>query len=236
MLDGLYLAVLLVVAVVIILLPFRKQSIVAWVQRSGTRVPLRCTQATTALLVGFIIFVIVLYGQWGGWVSWQHHQVKQVKSKQMQAILKQFKSTEVLIEKLKQKLDDTPGSAKGWYLLGRLYVSQNDWRAAHDSFQKAIKLAPSQERYRTNDVYVEWMINQRQFNAEIRKNLQSLLQKNPKQPDVLALLAMDAYQQNDYQQAIRYWQALLALAPADSESAKALRRAIARAQRKTALP
>ena len=232
MYEGLYLAALLVAAVVIILLALRQKSIVARVARSGTRVPLRATLATTALLIGFIIFVVVLYGQWGGWFAWQHDQIKQAKAEQVQAILRQFKSPEVLIEKLKQKLDDTPQSARGWYLLGRLYASQNDWRAAHDAFQQAIQREPSNEHYLMNDIYAKWMINQQQFNPEIRKNLQTLIQQNPKQPDALALLAMDAYQQKNYQQATAYWQELLVLAPSDSEAAGALRKAIAKAQRK----
>lgn len=215
MIDVFYLALLLVVAVVFILFAVKTKDLLAVV---------------LPLLFGF--FVVALYGEWGGWYSWQHYQDKQAKSKQVQAILKQFKTPDVLIQKLKQKLDETPESARGWYLLGRLYASQNDWHAAHDSFQKAIRLRPHHERYIINDIYAQWMSNQRQFNSEIRRNLQSLLHSKPKQPDALALFAMDAYQQKNYRQAIASWQVLLSLAPSDSEASGALRKAIARAQRK----
>lgn len=215
MIDWLYLALLLVVAVVIIFFALRKKSLLVVV-----------------LSFLFCIFVVLLYWQWGGWLSWQRYQDKQVKNEQVQDILKQFKTPNVLIQKLKQKLNERPGSARGWYLLGRLYASQNDWHAAHDSFLKAIALAPNHERYLMNDIYAQWMINNKLFNKEIRKNLRSLLRQNPKQPDALAMLAMDAYQQKNYKLAITYWQELLVLAPADSEAASALRKAIAKAQRR----
>ncbi len=77
-----------------------------------------------------------------------------------------------------------------------------------------------------------WQINHQHFNAEIRHKLQALLRQDPKQPDALAWLAVDAYQQKHYSQAISYWQALLRLTPRDSEAAKALKIAILRAKSK----
>ena len=59
-----------------------------------------------------------------------------------------------------------------------------------------------------------------------------MLLKNPKQPDALAMLAMDAYQEKHYQIAINYWQQLLIITPPNSDAAKALRKAIAKAQAK----
>ncbi len=214
MLDVVYLAVLLVLAVLIIVRALNKKDVLVVV-----------------LPLALGSFVIIFYAQWGGWSLWHHEQDKKAKSEQVQAILKQFKTPDVLIDKLKKKLHETPESARGWYLLGRLYASQHDWSAAHGAFQQAIELNPNQESYLTNDIYAQWMNHQQKFNPEIRKNLLSLLQKNSKQPDALAMLAMDAYQQKNYQQAIGYWQVLLTLVPANSEESGALRKAIAKAQR-----
>ena len=214
MLDGCYLALLLVVAVFILFFAIKKKDLLAWV-----------------LPLVFSLLVVLLYGQWGGWFSWQQYQQQQAKKKQLQAILTQFKTPQSLIHKLETTLKQAPNHAHGWYLLGKLYANQGDWKKAHEVFQKAIQLAPSDERYSTNDIYAQWMMNQRHFNADIRTNLKALLKKNPKQPDALALLAMDAYQQKHYQQAITTWQVLLTLAPSESEAAGALRKAIAQAQR-----
>ena len=187
------------------------------------------------LSIGLISFVIFSYRQWGGWDSWTHFQDKQARVQKAEEVIKQFKNPQELIEKLKSKLDQTPASARGWYLLGRLYSSQRDWHAAKDSFAIASRLKPENERYRVNYIDALWKLNQQQFTVEIRKKLRHLLHKNPKQPDALAMLAMDAYQQQHYRAAIRYWQKLLKLTSPDSEASKALRKAIAKAQAKSEL-
>lgn len=45
------------------------------------------------------------------------------------------------------------------------------------------------------------------------------------------MLAMHAYLSHDYEAAINYWQRLLQLAPAQSEEALAIRKAIAKAEK-----
>ena len=57
-----------------------------------------------------------------------------------------------------------------------------------------------------------------------------MLQRNPNQPDAIAMLATDAFEQDDFQQAIDYWQHLLDLIPPQSDEAKAIRRAINKAR------
>lgn len=44
------------------------------------------------------------------------------------------------------------------------------------------------------------------------------------------MLAMDAFVSHAYEDAIRYWQRLLKLAPEQSEEAQAIRKAIAKAE------
>jgi cytochrome c-type biogenesis protein CcmH/NrfG len=43
------------------------------------------------------------------------------------------------------------------------------------------------------------------------------------------MLAMDAYQQHEYQKAIDYWSSLLILLPQNSSESKAIRKAISKA-------
>lgn len=216
--DGLYLAIPVVGALLILLYPFhqQKKQAVTWV-----------------LSVMLVLAVVTLYHQWGGWQAWQDFQEQQVKAKLAKQLMKQYKTPTALIDSLRQKVLQHPNSAKGWYLLGRLYASQNEWHSAHQCFMKALRLQPEDEQYVVNDSYARWQLNQQRFNKNIRRALHRLLLKNPQQPDALALLAMDAYQQKHYRQAILYWQSLLRMTPPESEAALAIRKAIARAQKKS---
>jgi cytochrome c-type biogenesis protein CcmH len=183
----------------------------------------------------FIIFVIMAYRQWGAWPALQAYAYEQTKREEAKKLLATIKSPNELAEKLKAKLDNTPASARGWYLLGRVYASQKQWFLARDAFAKSHQLNPADEPASVNYAESLWQLNKQQTNEQIRALFQQLLTNNPYQPDALAMLAMDAYERHDYHQAEQYWQHLLTLAPPQSKEAKALRKAIVKAQEQAAI-
>ena len=193
--------------------------------------PLRRNFVACILLVP-IIFVLVSTGYfcWGSFPQWQKYIHQNNSQALAQQMLKSIKSPQELIDKLKSKLDDRPESAKGWYLLGRLYTSQNENQKASQAFAKAYHLKPQEEQFAVNYAHSLWEMNKQQFNPEIIDIFDSLLKNNPKQPDALAMLAMNAFLSHAYEDAIDYWQRLLNLAPEKSEEALAIRKAIAKAQ------
>lgn len=215
MFDFALLLSLLLMGTLIFLLPFKRQS---WLFQGFL----------SLFMIGFVWFA---YEQWGGWHAFNKYQNKQMRIQAAQELLKQYKTPDVLIQQLKKKISQQPQRARGWYLLGRLYASQGNWDSAHDAFATALRLKPQSERYKVNDINALWNANDQQFDDAIRQRLQQLITSNSKQPDALAMLAMDAYQQQHFEQAIQYWQLLLTMTPGDSEVAQALRQAIAKAER-----
>lgn len=189
-------------------------------------------QPVLSILLTLAIFIATstAYYFWGGFLQWQNY-INASKSQALaQQILRSIKSPQELIDKLRAQLDDSPKSAKGWYLLGRLYTSQNRPEEAYTAFAKAYGFKPQDEAFAVNYAYSLWQKNNQQFNSELIAIFKDLLLKNPKQPDALAMLAMHAYLNHNYEKAIHYWQRLLLLAPAQSEEALAIRKAIAKAQ------
>lgn len=182
------------------------------------------------LLPVFAVSAFLMYGYFGSWHQWNHYLQTQKKQQQIQALLAKMKSPEKLITKLKAQLDNHPSSARGWYLLGRLYVSQNRWQPARDAFAQSLQLQPD-EATAVNYALSLWQLNQRRINADIRNRLQEIIQNNPDQPDALAMLAMDAYEHKQYSPALTYWRRLLKSAPENSEEAQALKQAIAQAEK-----
>ncbi|CAM2976328.1 tetratricopeptide repeat protein [Legionella worsleiensis] len=179
-----------------------------------------------------VIFIASATGYyfWGNFAPWQEFIHQNESRERAQHVLKSIKSPQELIDKLKVRLDEDPESAKGWYLLGRLYTSQNEAKNASQAFAKAHLLAPEDEQYTVNYAHSLWLLNNQQFSKEIIDLFTQLLNKNPNQPDALAMLAMNAYMSHDYETAITYWQRLLVMAPEQSEESQAIRKAIAKAQ------
>lgn len=167
------------------------------------------------------------YWQWGAWPVWHNYQLAKEKNFQAKQLLATIKSPGELIERLKARLATDPTSARGWFYLGRLYMNQNQWNNAVSALNKSYQLDSSPPDVAIN--YVESLLYQHQgkFTSQSRKILNEVLKNNPQQPDALALLATDAYQNKQFNKAKEYWTRLLALVPPHSKEAKALHRALA---------
>ncbi|MCE3044816.1 tetratricopeptide repeat protein [Legionella sp. 16cNR16C] len=195
---------------------------------------LRPFKKTIGLISPLIIILVSLaYWQWGGWFEWQEFVSKERNQQQIKQVLSTIKNTDELIEKLKARLDDSPASARGWYLLGRLYASQSQWAEANKAFQKAYQLQPNDEKTIVNYAQSQLQLNDGKFNDAVKTLCLKLLKINPEQPDALSMLAMDAYLNQDYSSAIAYWQRLLALVPPKSRDAIMIQKAISKAISKT---
>ena len=195
--------------------------------------PLRPFQMSYVLWVLVLVILVGIgYWSWGAWPSWTQNSQNQAKKQHAQALLNTVRNPEELIDKLKATLNKQPNSARGWYLLGRLYASQNRWESARDAFASAHQCQPDDEQISVNYAHSLWQLHHQAFDKQSRGLLKQVLKKNPDQPDALGMLAMDAYARHDYQQAIDYWQRVLTVAPPQSEDADAIRKAIADAQKK----
>lgn len=138
--------------------------------------------------------------------------------------------TQGIINKLKQQLTHHPEDAQGWYLLGRIYFHHNQFNAAKLSFEKASQLAPNRQ-----DIMIE-LVEASYLSADNKtaSRLHQALQQMPQDPTLLNISALMLYQQKKYQQAITIWQNLLLQIPANSDTEKMLKEAIARAEKKLA--
>lgn len=179
-----------------------------------------------------LVLLMVAYFMWGDYFGLQAHQLKHKKAQEVQMMLQSPERTSALIQTMTRRLDKTPKSAEGWYLVGKLYLSQKKYHEARDAFALAYQLNSSHIQIGLYYAECLWELNHQRFNIKSRRILHHVLKLNPNQPDALAMLAMDAYSMHHYDQAITYWERLLVLVPEGSEEAKAIQRAIVRAGKK----
>ena len=192
--------------------------------------PLRQSRKFCLRLIPAVIsLVVIAYWHWGAWRELADYQQQQMQQQRAEALLKSMNGPQGIIKALQAKLAKTPDSAKGWFLLGRLYVSQQQWPQAFAAFKKAHRLQKDNDTITVHYAQSLWELNQQRFNPHVRDLLKTVLQHNSEQPDALAMLAMDAFQRKNYQSAIDYWQRLLKQVPPQSEQALAIRKAIAKA-------
>jgi cytochrome c-type biogenesis protein CcmH len=183
-----------------------------------------------AVIILFVVGASAGYWQWGAWQAFAAYHRDQLVQSNARAILKSFKSPQAIIDKLQSHLSTHPESARGWYLLGRLNANQGKWQPAFDAFSHAYTLEPNKIDIAVNYAQSLWQLHHQQFTPKIRKLFKLILKQDPNQPDALSMLAIDAYQQHAYQQAIDLWRRLLPLTPPGTAESDTVRQAIAKAQ------
>lgn len=194
--------------------------------------PSNATAIGTVILLCTLLplFSVLLYLKWGAsdklnlWIAGQSNQ------KIINKELAKFHDPQELIARMAKLLQEKPDSARGWYLLGRLYMSQNEFNQAADAFAKASSLQPNQPMIKLQYLESLFLINGK-LTVAANGALQQIHQQMPNNPDVINLLALDAYNKHAYAKAINYWEQLVGQFSPTSNEGKTLLAAIAQAQK-----
>src|SRR6202044_2687522 len=114
-----------------------------------------------------------------------------------------------------------PQSAEGWYLLGKLYLSNRNYGQAESSLNKAYQLGPDHAEYLLALAKANFLNHEGHLNSSLETALKTQLKSIAQPIDALNLLAANAYQRKDYRQAIKLWRQALTLTPPDSPDSRA---------------
>lgn len=82
----------------------------------------------------------IAYLNWGGYFALSDYQLKQARLREVNQILASPEKTRALIHRMISELDDSPQSAPGWVLIGKLYLVLHQEQEAKRAFEKAAQL------------------------------------------------------------------------------------------------
>lgn len=188
----------------------------------------RGAKRTLIIIMGLIpLAALVSYLYWG---HSQQLAAKYVQQQQANALRQQLGSPAQVIARLKQHLQAEPNSAQGWFLLGKLYFSQQQFAEAAEAYAQLNQLQPNNPEFLVQYAQALYFSNQHRLSPKIKTLLQHVLRLQANHPLAINLLAIDAYRQAHYQQAIHYWQQLLVQYPPNSDDYQAIATAIDNAQ------
>lgn len=137
---------------------------------------------------------------------------------------------EANVNKLAQRLQQTPNDAEGWLMLGRSYMILARYADAADAYGRAIALNEKDAGAWADYAEALAMANDRRLAGKPTEALARALQLEPQNQKALDLAGSAAYQAGDYQKAIEYWQKLLKVLPAGSEELRTISEQIAKAK------
>ncbi|BCQ40870.1 c-type cytochrome biogenesis protein CcmI [Erwinia rhapontici] len=192
-----------------------------------------------ALLPGVVILLLVslgFYVKTGGLqqvLAWQ-----QVKSElpALRAQVMDPQARPLSMEQLarlalgvRSELQRTPDDVENWKMLGRLGMVLNNASMASQAFRHALQLAPTDIDVRLSYAEVQTRSNDPQDNREALMMLEAMAVQYPTNEQVLGLLAFNAYNQQDYAQAVTTWQKMLSLLPENDGRRVMIQRSIQQA-------
>lgn len=151
-------------------------------------------------------------------------------------LTREFAQPPVSLADMTQRLERAaaaqPDSAEGLYFLGRAYMAQDRSADAAKVFERAVALAGRQPELLGQWAQAQYFANNKQWSPQLQVLTDEALKLDPKEVTSLGLLGIAAFEGQRYQEAIDYWNRLLALLPEKDNSRAALQGGIDRAAEK----
>ena len=131
---------------------------------------------------------------------------------------------------LRSALQSEPNNRNDWAMLGRLGMVLNNANLASQAFEHALQLAPNNLELKQDYAEVLTRSSDQQDNRQAGLILRDLLKDDHNNIRTLSLLAFNAFEQQQYDQAISAWQTMLTLLPVDDQRRTMIARSIEQAK------
>jgi cytochrome c-type biogenesis protein CcmH len=141
-----------------------------------------------------------------------------------------------MADKLAERMKGTPEDAEGWAMLGRSYSVLGRHPEALVAYEKAVKLRKDDPNLLADYADSLAVKNGRKLAGEPMKWVEAALKIDPNTPKALALAGTHAFDLKDYAAAVKYWEQLVAVAPADSNFVQQVQSGLAEARQLAGLP
>ena len=103
---------------------------------------------------------------------------------------------------LGNRVRQRPGDAGSWFLLGRIYLTGQDYEAAAAAFERAHALTGEDANVDLHWLQARYMAAGARLDEGAVALAERILAQTPNQPTVLELLGLEAFRRGDYQEAV----------------------------------
>ena len=142
-----------------------------------------------------------------------------------------FKQQE-LFSAIEKRAAQRPDNIYYWILLAKRAVQQNDLSSAQYHYAQAIKASPEDSYLLGQYAEITFMLADSQFTDEVNRAIDKAFAIDSSNPTVLGLKGIQAFETEQWQLAITYWQEASRQMKQGSPTATALKAGIARAQKR----
>lgn len=194
------------------------------------------------ILPSTIIFIVITYGLYFKFGNIDKIEKWQEVSARLPELSKQLMNPEGvslsdsemtnLTLALRTKLHNEPKDAMGWFLLGRIGMSNRDIDTSVGAMKKAYALEPTNVDIKLGYAQALMLSGDDAKADQAKKMLKQVLRSDSTNLRALSLLAFSSFERQDYQGAVSAWKAMQMLIGPDDSRYEMLTRSIERAQSK----
>ena len=141
-----------------------------------------------------------------------------------------------MVEKLALRMQAQPDDPEGWNMLGRSYMNLGRPEDALAAFKQAIKLKPDDANILTEYADALAVKNGRTLDGEPTQLLDRALKLEPDNLKALALAGTAAFNRGDFATAVKHWERVALVGPANGELVEMARSGVAEARERGKLP
>lgn len=196
------------------------------------------------LLLVFALLVpcagAAFYFYFGAWADWRIQQLMTRSEQQMEAGEDNRATLDELAGALERRLerrDDADGRLR--FMLARIDTEFGRFQDALVQYAALQKKFPKDPGIAAQYAQALYLAADRRLTPEAAAQAQLALQLDPDQATALGLLGIDAFERQDYAQALLHWRHLVRMLPPGSPNAELIQRGIDQAEQKlgpTGLP
>lgn len=177
------------------------------------------TGRKSAVAVGLVAVLLVpaatyyLYQKWGAMDDVE--QLITMRAMGQTDTARQNQMAE-LTEQLREKLEASPDNPDGWSMLGQSYMRLEQYEDAASAFRRLSEYAPNENARAVAlglAAQAQFFRSRGAMTDEVRAAIASARELNPDEVNALGLLGIYAFSQENYREAIKYWERIVAVAP-----------------------
>lgn len=218
------------------LLAEAKQLLLVNTNDEGAQKPLSSKRRKIKVLLPILIllvpcFCFVVYHSIGASADQKIIELIQQASESSNKVQVEKLQTELYVA-VEKRAQQRPDNIYYWILLAKRAIQQNDLTGAKYNYSQAIKLSPDDGYLLGQYAEILFMLAKSQFTDEVLFALDKAFAIDSSNPTVLGLKGIQAFESQQWQLAITYWQEAQRQMDQTSATVNALKAGIARAQKR----
>lgn len=167
-----------------------------------------------ASLVVIPAAAVLLYQQWGAMDDVEQYRAMQEMRAADGDRLGQMQD---LAGQLRERMEENPENSDGWAMLGRTYMRLDQYQDAAWAYERLADSINDDDEGKAAALGLSaqalFFLSQGEMNPEVSEAIDKARSLNPDEVNALGLLGISAFSQENYEEAIGYWERILEVAP-----------------------